>query len=191
MGKGATDERGATETETEEGGRVAQRGFGKMPENGKGGFVVARILFRLEIRKYLELFYIAPAVAAVELERRGREGGSFKSKIEWKAPRKEKPLLALHLCEMRNIYARMLLKGGTAEKERGGRGSERERERKEPHTLTYSVALAECMKGMFTPPAPAPPSPSYNSRDKKYSGSFSRPSVAVAVAVGAATSSSR
>ena len=47
-----------------------------MPENGKGGFVVARILFRLEIRKYLELFYIAPAVAAVELERRERlEGG--------------------------------------------------------------------------------------------------------------------
>ena len=64
-----------------------------MPENGKGGFVVARILFRLEIRKYLGLFYIAPA--AVELEGRKREtergreeGGSFKSKIEWKAPRK-------------------------------------------------------------------------------------------------------
>lgn len=77
---------------------------------------------------------------------------------------------------MRNIYARMLLKGGTAEKERG-----RGRERKEPHTLTYSVALAECMKGMFTPLPPAPPSPC-SSRDKN-SGAF--------FAVGAATSSSR
>ena len=116
MGGEGTDQRGATETE--EGGRVAQRGFGKMPENGKGGFVVARILFRLEIRKYLGLFYIATAAVELEGRKRRREaegegGGSFKSKIEWKAPRKEKPLLALHLCEMRNIYARMLLKGGT------------------------------------------------------------------------------
>ena len=51
-------------------------------------------------------------------------------------------MLALHLCEMRNIYARMLLKGGTAEKE--GESP--------THSLTYSVALAGCMKGMFTPP---------------------------------------
>ena len=94
-----------------------------------------RILFRLEIRKYLGLFYIAPSFWKREKE---TGEGSFKSKIEWKAPspegrkegeRREKPLLALHLCEMRNIYARMLLKGGTAEKE-----GERERA---PHTHIF------------------------------------------------------
>ena len=142
--------------EPSERGRLAQREDLEKCQRMEGEDLLmpTRILFRLEIRKYLGLFYIAPSFWKREKETTGREtdggGGSFKSKIEWKAPspegRREKPLLALHLCEMRNIYARMLLKGGTAEKE-GERGKERA-----PHTLTYSVALAGCMKGMFTPP---------------------------------------
>ena len=74
-----------TETERR---RVAQKGFGKMPENGKGGFVAARILFRLEIRKYLGLFYIAPAAVELEGRKRGRETEEevLKAKLNGKLP---------------------------------------------------------------------------------------------------------
>ena len=54
---------------------------------GEDLLMPTRILFRLEIRKYLGLFYIAPSFWKREKERDG--GGSFKSKIEWKAPSPE------------------------------------------------------------------------------------------------------
>ena len=75
-------------------------------------------------------------------------------------------MLALHLCEMRNIYARMLLKGGTAEKE-----GEKERERA-PHTHIFRGFGRMYERDVYS--AAAQPS-RHNSGDKNNSDAFPCP----------------
>ena len=77
--------------EPSERGRLAQREDLEKCQRMEGEDLLmpTRILFRLEIRKYLGLFYIAPSFWKREKETTGERdggGGSFKSKIEWKAP---------------------------------------------------------------------------------------------------------